>query len=331
MLVILVIACTLSGASAASLTRPVAIVTGGTRGIGRGISEALAATGFDLVVTYNTNKDAATAAAKELHASFDCTVECVGGDISLEATRDAVFACYDENFKGQELGAVVHNAGQYVGITSDNADGLAAAMFGFGDGSMLDDKGSMQLGVMHYYQRLYGDAYVDLCERGLARMGEAGGSLIGISSPGCTTQYNANLGYDMPGSGKCVMEYAMRLIALRCASRNINCNVVVPGVTVTDAWGKLAETRGTTKDELVEGIAGRLSPMGSMNPRQLGDACAFLCSQRQRPPFEPMTSPKSQRRSFLSRMHSPVAWLLSDAFALHPGRGSADHGSIPAR
>jgi len=155
-------------------------------------------------------------------------------------------------------------------------------MFGFGDGSMLDDKGSMQLGVMHYYQRLYGDAYVDLCERGLARMGEAGGSLIGISSPGCTTQYNANLGYDMPGSGKCVMEYAMRLIALRCASRNINCNVVVPGVTVTDAWGKLAETRGTTKDELVEGIAGRLSPMGSMNPRQLGDACAFLCSQQGR-------------------------------------------------
>ena len=71
----------------------------------------------------------------------------------------------------------------------------------------------------------YGDAYVDLCERGLARMTD-GGSLVGISSPGCTVAYKANLGYDMPGSGKCVMEYAMRLIALRCAGKGVNCNVV---------------------------------------------------------------------------------------------------------
>ena len=50
-----------------------------------------------------------------------------------------------------------------------------------------------------------------------------------------------------------------------------------PGVTSTDAWA-LAETRGTTKEELVAGISGRLSPMGSMTPKQLGDAVAFLCS-----------------------------------------------------
>ena len=189
------------------------------------------------------------------------------------------FASYDEAFKAtHSLGAVVHNAGQYVGITADNADGLKAAVYGFGDGSMLDADGKMQLEVMHYYQKMYGDAYVDLCERGAARMDDDGGSLIGISSPGCTLQYNANLGYDMPGSGKCVMEYAMRLFAVRLAPKGINCNVVVPGVTETDAWGKLAETRGMKKEELVEGIAGRLSPMGSMKPRQLGDAVAFLCS-----------------------------------------------------
>lgn len=178
---------------------------------------------------------------------------------------------------------MVHNAGQYVGITSDNADGLTAGMLSFGDGSMLSaDGGSTNLATMRYYQRLYGDAYIDLMERGLRRMGTSGGSLIGISSPGCSTQYNANLGYDMPGSGKCVMEYAMRLFALRCAGRSVNCNVVIPGVTVTDAWGRLAATRGASKDDLIEGIAGRLSPMGSMTPRQLGDAVAFLCSPRGR-------------------------------------------------
>ena len=46
------------------------------------------------------------------------------------------------------------------------------------------------------------------------------------------SQYNANLGYDMPGSGKCVMEYAMRLFAVRSASRGVNCNVVIPGIIV---------------------------------------------------------------------------------------------------
>ena len=257
----------------------VAIVTGGTRGIGRGISEALAAKGFDLLVTYNTDAKAAETAAAELKAAHGCTVECVGGDISRDTTRDAIFAHYDTAFKSHELGAVIHNAGQYVGITSDNADGLSAANFGFGDGSMLDADGKMQLDVMHYYQRMYGDAYVDLMERGLARMTEdGGGSLVGVSSPGGTQQYNANLGYDMPGSGKCVMEYTMRLFALRCAAKGVNCNVVIPGVTETDAWGKLAETRGAKKEELVAGIASRLSPMGAMQPRQLGDAVAFLCS-----------------------------------------------------
>ncbi len=279
------LALTLMLGSTASALRPVAIVTGGTRGIGRGISEALADSGFDLLLTYNTDKKAAEAAAAELCEKHGCgQVEVVGGDISVSATRDSIFSHLDTAFAQRELRAVVHNAGQYVGITSDNADGLKATKpLGFGDGSMLDEGGSMQLDQMKYYQRLYGDAYVDLCERGLARMAEgSGGSLVGISSPGCTVQYKANLGYDMPGSGKCVMEYAMRLIALRCAGKGVNCNVVIPGVTDTDAWGRLAETRGSTREELVSGISSRLSPMGSMTPRQLGDAVAFLCSPQGR-------------------------------------------------
>ena len=201
------------------------------------------------MLTYNTNAEAAERAAADLRESYGVMVRCVGGDISLTTTRDAIFACFDADFKAShELSAVVHNAGQYVGITSENSDGLSAQPFGFGDGSLLSDDGSLQLEQMHYYQKMYGDGYVDLCERGLARMTN-GGSLVGISSPGCTLQYKANLGYDMPGSGKCVMEYAMRLFALRCADRNVNCNVVVPGVTSTDAWGKLAEKRGAKLDQ----------------------------------------------------------------------------------
>merc|ERR1712159_359662 len=99
---------------------------------------------------------------------YCCGVVCVGGDISLPETRDAIFTEFDTTYKStHQLAAVVHNAGQYVGITSDNADGLKPAMLGFGDGSMLDEDGKMQLDTMNYYQRMYGEAYVDLCERGL--------------------------------------------------------------------------------------------------------------------------------------------------------------------
>ena len=263
-----------------ALNKHVAIVTGGTRGIGKGIAEALASQSFDLLLTYNSDADAAEKTAAEITEAYGCAVECVGGDVSQPATRDAIFAKFDEAFKATHaLGAVVHNAGQYVGVTSSNADGIGPSpQLGFGDGSLLGDDGAPDLSVMHYYQRMYGDAYVDLCERGLARMGEGGGSLVGISSPGCTLTYKANLGYDMPGSGKCVMEYAMRLFALRAAKKNVNCNVVIPGVTTSDAWGKLADARGADVDEMVGGIAGRIAPMGSMAPRAVGDGVAFLCS-----------------------------------------------------
>merc|ERR1711924_566259 len=129
------------------------------------------------------------------------------------------------------------------------------------------------MGQMGYYQALYGDASIDLWERGLARMKEGPrGHLVGVSSPGCTLQYNPNLGYDMPGSGKCVMEYAMRLFAMRAAPGGINCNVVVPGVTETEAGGKLAEKRGMAGTDLIAGITQRLVPMArTVQPRELGD------------------------------------------------------------
>ena len=70
----------------------------------------------------------------------------------------------------------------------------------------------------------------------------------------------------------------MRLFAVRAAAKHVNVNVVIPGVTVTDAWGKLGAMRGQSKEEIVEGVSGRLAPMGAMQPKQVGDGVAFLCS-----------------------------------------------------
>lgn len=258
----------------------VAIVTGGTRGIGLGIARALASKNFDLLLTYNQNVDAAKDASMDLKREFCCDVECVGGDITLSHVRDSVFAHYDKLYaKTHDLGAMIHNAGQYVGITSANSENLSPESLSFGDQSLLSAEGQTSFSTMHYYQRMYGDAYIDMCEQSLVRMSPSrGGSLIGISSPGCTLQYKPQLGYDMPGSGKCIMEYAMRLYALRCGPMFINSNVVIPGVTHTEAWDHLAERRDSNGDALVASLSQRVSSMGQTTPGQIGEAVAFLCS-----------------------------------------------------
>ena len=115
-------------ASAAALRR-VAVVTGGTRGIGRGISEALAEHDFDLLVSYNSDAAAAEQAAGELKAKYRCAVTCVGGDVSLPETRAKIWETFDKVYGNTHaLGAVVHNAGQYVGVTSTNAAGIQATV-----------------------------------------------------------------------------------------------------------------------------------------------------------------------------------------------------------
>jgi NAD(P)-dependent dehydrogenase (short-subunit alcohol dehydrogenase family) len=265
--------------------RPVAIITGGTRGIGSGIASALADDGFDLLLTYNSNLEAArnfVATLQALHPTIQCAL--VGGDLSKSETRDAIFECYDKEFTGRTLGAVVHNAGQYLGITSTNADGLGPQNMAFGDNSILGEDGKPWLEPMKFYQALYGDAYIDLCERGIARMGSPGGSLIGISSPSCNLSYRPGPAYSLPGSGKCVMEYANRIIAVTAAGKNINSNVIVPGVTLSDAWSKCADHFGSkSAKDLTDSVVENRVPMKRpIEVRGIGDVASFLCSPKGR-------------------------------------------------
>ena len=68
---------------ASALPRPVAIVTGGTRGIGSGIATVLAEHGYDLLLSYNSNQaTAATFSSTTRRNHPSCHVECVGGDIA---------------------------------------------------------------------------------------------------------------------------------------------------------------------------------------------------------------------------------------------------------
>mmetsp|Transcript_4185 Transcript_4185/g.8668 ORF Transcript_4185/g.8668 Transcript_4185/m.8668 type:complete len:402 (+) Transcript_4185:108-1313(+) len=304
----------------------VAIITGGTRGIGRGITDAVLETGEfrGFILVYNTNRDAAENYCEELkdrvfgetrNTDANCNsadesrlkIRLVGGDISLESTRDKVFECFDKEFAANgeneegcnkceaELALMVHNAGQYVGVTSDNSHGISKPdqTKKFGDGSLLttgeNGRDKVDMSYMNFYHKLYGEAFIDLCERSLKRMKDAysrhenskgssfRGSIIGISSPGCNAAYSMTPGYDMPGSGKCLMEFSIRHYALSAAQYGINCNIIIPGVTRSDAWDKVAEQQGLSDKEAIFARSKGMIPMGDVaEAKDIGDVVAFL-------------------------------------------------------
>lgn len=297
----------------------VAIITGGTRGIGRGITDAVLETGEfrGFILVYNTNREAAENYCEELKdrvfgetRNTDANsnsedesrlkIRLVGGDISLESTRDKVFECFDKEFAGSsecdaELALIVHNAGQYVGVTSGNSHGISKPekTKKFGDGSLLitgeNGRDKVDMSYMNFYHKLYGEAFIDLCERSLKRMKDAysrhensegssfRGSIIGISSPGCNAAFSMTPGYDMPGSGKCLMEFSIRHYALSAARYGINCNIIIPGVTRSDAWDKVAEQQGLSNKEAIFARSKGMIPMGSVaEAKDIGDVVAFL-------------------------------------------------------
>ena len=92
---------------------PVAVITGGTRGIGLAIAQRLAADGYDLLLTYRGDAEAADAAKAELTESGR-QIEVVAADVS---TAEGATATIDAAVKAfGKIDVLVNNAG----ITRDN-------------------------------------------------------------------------------------------------------------------------------------------------------------------------------------------------------------------
>ncbi|GAB2720237.1 SDR family NAD(P)-dependent oxidoreductase [Nocardia thraciensis] len=86
-------------------TRPVAVITGPTSGIGQGYAERLASLGYDLVLVAR-DEQRLMALAEELRRRFDTRSEILRADLADAADRDRVAARLD---KGVEF--LVNNAG----------------------------------------------------------------------------------------------------------------------------------------------------------------------------------------------------------------------------
>lgn len=111
--------------------RGVAIVTGGTGGIGLATARMLAARGSDLVLAYGSDEARAAAAVEELQSAHGVRVRAVGGDLTTDSGRDAVvaavFKAVDDELGGK-VAAFVHAAGFFhEKLLSTHLDGTRPA------------------------------------------------------------------------------------------------------------------------------------------------------------------------------------------------------------
>jgi NAD(P)-dependent dehydrogenase (short-subunit alcohol dehydrogenase family) len=229
-----------------TLAGKTALVTGGGRGIGRGISERLARDGARVAVHYGSNETA----AKETVAA----IEAAGGEafairaeLGAPGDAEALWAEFDRH--GEGLDILVNNAG--VALQA-----------------LVEDTGEAD------YDRLFAvntKAPYFVTKLGLDRLRD-GGRIVNISTVATHGALMPTLiTYTM---SKAAIDAFTRFLAKSVGSRGITVNAVGPGVVDTDmnaGWLRVS-------DETRAGAAS-LAALGRIGePADVADAVAFLAS-----------------------------------------------------
>ena len=227
-----------------NLKNKTAVITGGTRGIGKAISAELGRRGVNLILNYLSNHKEAKKTQKELNESnVNCSIyRCNIGDIeSVDKFINKI--------------ALEHNK---IDILINNA----------ASGVM---KKSTDLDVKHW------DWTMDINARGtwyiskkLSNHMVNGGNIINISSPGSSMVLPD---YFPIGVSKAALEAITRYLSIELAEKNISVNSVSAGYVLTDALNHFPD-----KDSVVQ-MAKRSTPAGRpISPQDVANVVAMLCS-----------------------------------------------------
>ncbi len=224
-----------------------ALVTGGSRGIGRAIAQRLAADGAYVAVHYGRNESA----AKETVA----TIEQAGGgafavraELGVPGDVDTLFAGLEEGLAGRLLDILVNNAGGAMGT------------------------GSIDRTTPEEFDRLIAlnvRAPFFIIQRALPLLRD-GGRIINISSADTRIAIAHELAYSM---AKGAINVLGRTLAHAVGERGITVNTVAPGVTDTEpnAW-----IHSSPEIEALTATASALNRIG--RPSDIADIVAFLAS-----------------------------------------------------
>ncbi len=223
-----------------------AVVTGGSRGIGRSIALTLAARGAAVAVNYNASEGPAQQVCEEIRAAGGTAV-AVGFDVGDAEAVDAGFKQAIEQLGGLEI--LVNNAGISIDslLLRARAEDFDAILRTNLRGTMLCSKAAA---------------------RSLLRARDKG-RIINLSS---VVGEQGNAGQAMYAASKAGVLGLTKSLAHELASRGITVNAVAPGFIETDMTA--ASLAGDARDALISKIP--LRRVGQAT--EVAEAVAFLAS-----------------------------------------------------
>jgi 3-oxoacyl-[acyl-carrier protein] reductase len=200
------------------MTRRVALVTGGSRGIGRAVALALAGAGHDVVVNYASNAAAAQAVGEEIQ-SAQAKAHLVRADVSDAGDRQHLV---DEAYGAfGRLDLLVNNAGVAPAVRADILDA---------DEASFDRVIGINLKGPYFLTQLVARRMIEQVTAGVV----AHPKIVTVSS---ISAYTASVNRGDYCLAKAGLSMLTKLYAARLAEYGINVYEIRPGVIATDMTG----------------------------------------------------------------------------------------------
>ena len=226
------------------LESKVAIVTGGSRGIGKAICQSFAENGCDIAFTYNNSKESAENLATELN-KLGVKAKAYKSDASSFDDSSKLVDDVISDFG--KIDVLVNNAG----IKKDN---LLMRMDKEDFDSVVNTNLSSVFNLTKSSIRIF--------------LKQRSGSIINISS---VVGVKGNAGQSNYSASKAGIIGFSKSVALELGSRNIRSNVIAPGFIETDMTDSLSE-------DVINSWKESIPLKRGGNPSDVGNACVFLAS-----------------------------------------------------
>jgi enoyl-[acyl-carrier protein] reductase III len=229
--------------SSNDLSGKIALITGGSRGIGKAIASELGKRGATVIINYLKNHSAAQATVDELEAA-GVTATRIKAHVGDEAAVKSLVGKIEEEFG--HLDILVNNAAS--GVMRPAAE-LSAKHW---DWTLnINARGPWMLAVA------------------ASRLMPEGSRIINLSSPGSTRVLPA---YFAVGVSKAALEAVTRYLAVELGPKDIAVNTVSAGFVMTDAIDVFPDELG------VKDIASRPTPAGRVIvPGDVAKVVAMMC------------------------------------------------------
>jgi 3-oxoacyl-[acyl-carrier protein] reductase len=228
------------------LTGKVAVVTGGSKGIGAEIAKQLAANGAAVVVNYASDREGAAKVVADIKGA-DGRAVAVQGNVTTSADVDRVFAEAKSAFGRVDI--LVNNAGVYR-------------------------FGAIEEVTEEEFHRQFDTNVLGLLlatKAAVAQFGPEGGSVINIGSVGSRL---APPGASIYAATKGAVDVITRVLAKELGPRKIRVNSINPGVVETEG----TQTAGVIGSDF-EAQALQRTPLGRIGqPNDIAPVTVFLAS-----------------------------------------------------